>query len=129
MQGGCIANIGSCGTGFDSASAEFDGPTGPVASQAQALTFLVRDQRLGANVGSAQGPTGLGKYLMPSPTGEGLDFPEEKVRYLLVFLKWDGLQTPEMQSRLRALPFLTGLTRGRLNLTSSGACFTATHSS
>ncbi|KAL4022632.1 hypothetical protein IC575_016375 [Cucumis melo] len=49
---------------------EFYGPTGPEASQAQALTFLVRDQRLGANVGSAQGPTGLGKYLMRSPTGE-----------------------------------------------------------
>ncbi|TYJ30375.1 hypothetical protein E1A91_A06G126200v1, partial [Gossypium mustelinum] len=49
---------------------EFYGPTGPEASQAQAFTFLVRDQRLGANVGSAQGPTGLGKYLMSSPTGE-----------------------------------------------------------
>ncbi|KAJ3677761.1 hypothetical protein LUZ61_021465 [Rhynchospora tenuis] len=49
---------------------EFYGPTGPEASQAQAFTFLVRDQRLGANVGSAQGPTGLGKYLMRSPTGE-----------------------------------------------------------
>ncbi|THU42325.1 hypothetical protein C4D60_Mb00t11140 [Musa balbisiana] len=36
---------------------EFYGPTGPEASQAQAFTFLVRDQRLGANVGSAQGPT------------------------------------------------------------------------
>jgi hypothetical protein len=33
------------------------------ASQSQAFTFLVRDQRLGANVSSAQGPTGLGKYL------------------------------------------------------------------
>jgi hypothetical protein len=33
-------------------------------------TFLVRDQRLGANVSSAQGPTGLGKYLMRSPSGE-----------------------------------------------------------
>ena len=41
-------------------------------SQAQAFTFLVRDQRLGANVGSAQGPTGLGKYLMRSPTEEVL---------------------------------------------------------
>ncbi|RZC68913.1 hypothetical protein C5167_032126 [Papaver somniferum] len=49
---------------------EFYGPTGPEASQAQAFTFLVRDQRLGANVGSAQGPTGLGKYLMRSPTRE-----------------------------------------------------------
>jgi photosystem II CP43 chlorophyll apoprotein len=37
---------------------EFYGPTGPEASQAQAFTFLVRE-RLGANVASAQGPTGL----------------------------------------------------------------------
>nr|YP_010424144.1 photosystem II CP43 chlorophyll apoprotein [Cotinus coggygria]USH58478.1 photosystem II CP43 chlorophyll apoprotein [Cotinus coggygria] len=36
---------------------EFYGPTGPEASQAQAFTFLVRDQRLGANMGSAQRPT------------------------------------------------------------------------
>jgi photosystem II CP43 chlorophyll apoprotein len=49
---------------------EFYGPTGPEASQSQVFTFLVRDQRLGASVGSAQGPTGLGKYLMRSPTGE-----------------------------------------------------------
>merc|ERR1712037_1069330 len=48
---------------------EFYGPTGPEASQAQTFTFLVRDQRLGANVASAQGPTGLGKYLMRSPLG------------------------------------------------------------
>ncbi|KVH99170.1 Photosystem antenna protein-like protein [Cynara cardunculus var. scolymus] len=34
-------------------------PTGPEASQAQAFTFLVRDQHLGANVGSTQGPIGL----------------------------------------------------------------------
>ncbi|KAK8663750.1 hypothetical protein V6N13_083555 [Hibiscus sabdariffa] len=49
---------------------EFYGPTRPEASQAQAFTFLVRDQRLGANVGSTQGPIGLGKYLMRSPTRE-----------------------------------------------------------
>ena len=49
---------------------EFYGPTAAEASQAQAFTFLVRDQRLGANVASTQGPTGLGKYLMRSPTGE-----------------------------------------------------------
>jgi photosystem II CP43 chlorophyll apoprotein len=41
---------------------EFYGP-GPEASQSQAFTFLVRDQRL-AKLTSAQGPTGLGKYLM-----------------------------------------------------------------
>ncbi|MBA0760153.1 hypothetical protein Gotri_022919, partial [Gossypium trilobum] len=29
---------------------EFYGPTGPKASQAQVFTFLVRDQRLGANM-------------------------------------------------------------------------------
>jgi len=59
---------------------EFYGPTGPEASQAQALTFLIRDQRLGANVGSSQGPTGLGKYLMRSPTGE-IIFGGETMRF------------------------------------------------
>jgi len=59
---------------------EFFGPTGAEASQAQALTFLIRDQRLGANVGSAQGPTGLGKYLMRSPTGE-IIFGGETMRF------------------------------------------------
>lgn len=48
----------------------FYGPTGPEASQSQAFTFLIRDQRLGADVASAQAPTGLGKYLMRSPSGE-----------------------------------------------------------
>jgi photosystem II CP43 chlorophyll apoprotein len=59
---------------------EFYGPTAPEASQAQALTFLVRDQSLGANVVSAQGPTGLGKYLMRSPTGE-IIFGGETMRF------------------------------------------------
>jgi photosystem II CP43 chlorophyll apoprotein len=59
---------------------EFFGPTAAEASQAQALTFLIRDQRLGANVGSAQGPTGLGKYLMRSPTGE-IIFGGETMRF------------------------------------------------
>ncbi|MBD2184372.1 photosystem II reaction center protein CP43 [Planktothrix sp. FACHB-1355] len=59
---------------------EFYGPTNAESSQAQAFTFLVRDQRLGANVGSAQGPTGLGKYLMRSPTGE-IIFGGETMRF------------------------------------------------
>jgi photosystem II CP43 chlorophyll apoprotein len=50
------------------------------ASQSQAFTFLVRDQRLGANVASAQGPTGLGKYLMRAPTGE-IIFGGETMRF------------------------------------------------
>jgi photosystem II CP43 chlorophyll apoprotein len=54
--------------------------TGPEASQSQAFTFLVRDQRLGANVASAQGPTGLGKYLMRAPTGE-IIFGGETMRF------------------------------------------------
>ncbi|KAG6736874.1 hypothetical protein POTOM_060215 (mitochondrion) [Populus tomentosa] len=66
---------------------EFYGPTGPEASQAQAFTFLVRDQRLGANVGSAQGPTGLGKYLMRSPTGEVL-FGGETMRFWDLRAPW-----------------------------------------
>jgi photosystem II CP43 chlorophyll apoprotein len=36
--------------------------------------ILSSDQRLGANVASAQGPTGLGKYLMRSPTGESFSW-------------------------------------------------------
>ncbi|MCS7293684.1 MAG: photosystem II reaction center protein CP43 [Gloeomargarita sp. SKYBB_i_bin120] len=59
---------------------EFYGPTGAEASQAQALTFLIRDQKLGANIASAQGPTGLGKYLMRSPTGE-IIFGGETMRF------------------------------------------------
>ncbi|KAK9204838.1 hypothetical protein WN943_015102 [Citrus x changshan-huyou] len=53
---------------------EFYGPTEPEASQAQAFTFLVRDQRLGANVGSAQGPTGLEPLRGPN----GLDLSRLK---------------------------------------------------
>ncbi|KAF9611280.1 hypothetical protein IFM89_028704 [Coptis chinensis] len=49
-------------------------PTRPEASQAQAFTFLVRDQCLGANVGSAQGPTGLEPLRGPN----GLDLSRLK---------------------------------------------------
>ncbi len=59
---------------------EFYGPTNAEASQAQSFTFLIRDQKLGANIGSAQGPTGLGKYLMRSPTGE-IIFGGETMRF------------------------------------------------
>ncbi len=59
---------------------EFYGPTNAEASQAQSFVFLVRDQQLGANIGSAQGPTGLGKYLMRSPSGE-IIFGGETMRF------------------------------------------------
>jgi photosystem II CP43 chlorophyll apoprotein len=74
--------IAACFVWFNNTAypSEFYGPTGPEASQAQAMTFLIRDQRLGANVGSAQGPTGLGKYLMRSPTGE-IIFGGETMRF------------------------------------------------
>lgn len=74
--------IASCMVWFNTTvyPSEFYGPTGPEASQSQAFTFLVRDQRLGANVSSAQGPTGLGKYLMRSPTGE-IIFGGETMRF------------------------------------------------
>jgi len=66
---------------------EFFGPTGPEASQAQAFTFLVRDQRSGADIASAQGPTGLGKYLMRSPTGE-IIFGGETMRFWDMRAPW-----------------------------------------
>ncbi|MGB3513625.1 MAG: photosystem II reaction center protein CP43 [Microcoleaceae cyanobacterium] len=59
---------------------EFYGPTNAESSQAQSFVFLVRDQKLGASIGSAQGPTGLGKYLMRSPTGE-IIFGGETMRF------------------------------------------------
>jgi photosystem II CP43 chlorophyll apoprotein len=77
-----MAFITSCMVWYNNTvyPSEFYGPTGPEASQSQAFTFLVRDQRLGANVSSAQGPTGLGKYLMRSPTGE-IIFGGETMRF------------------------------------------------
>ena len=59
---------------------EFFGPTNAGSSQSQSFVFLVRDQKLGANVASAQGPTGLGKYLMRSPSGEVI-FGGETMRF------------------------------------------------
>ena len=74
--------IASCFVWFNNTAypSEFYGPTNAESSQAQAMTFLVRDQRLGANIGAAQGPTGLGKYLMRSPTGE-IIFGGETMRF------------------------------------------------
>jgi photosystem II CP43 chlorophyll apoprotein len=66
---------------------EFYGPTAAEASQAQAFTFLVRDQKLGAKVASSQGPTGLGKYLMRSPSGE-IIFGGETMRFWDMRAPW-----------------------------------------
>jgi photosystem II CP43 chlorophyll apoprotein len=63
---------------------ELYGPTGPKLPTS--ITFLVRDQRLGANVSSAQGPTGLGKYLMRSPSGE-IIFGGETMRFW-IYVPW-----------------------------------------
>jgi len=74
---------------------ELYGPTGPEASQAQAFTFLVRDQKLmGTKVSSSQGPTGLGKYLMRSPTGE-IIFGGETMRFWSMQAPWvESLRKP-----------------------------------
>jgi photosystem II CP43 chlorophyll apoprotein len=77
-----MAFIASCFVWFNTTvyPSEFYGPTNAEASQAQSFIFLVRDQKLGANVASAQGPTGLGKYLMRSPSGE-IIFGGETMRF------------------------------------------------
>lgn len=66
---------------------EFFGPSGMEASQSQAFTFLVRDQKLGANISSTVGPTGLAKYLMRSPTGE-IIFGGETMRFWSCATAW-----------------------------------------
>ncbi|MBE9130160.1 MULTISPECIES: photosystem II reaction center protein CP43 [unclassified Coleofasciculus] len=106
---------------------EFYGPTGAEASQAQALTFLIRDQRLGANVGSAQGPTGLGKYLMRSPTGE-IIFGGETMRFWDFQGPWleplrgpNGLDLNKIQNDIqpwqarRAAEYMTHAPLGSIN--------------
>ena len=102
-------------------------PTGPEASQAQAFTFLVRDQRLGTNVASAQGPTGLGKYLMRSPTGE-IVLGGETMRFWDLRAPWieplrssNGLDIRKLKTDIqpwqerRAAEFMTHAPLGSLN--------------
>jgi photosystem II CP43 chlorophyll apoprotein len=106
---------------------EFYGPTGPEASQAQTFTFLVRDQRLGANVASAQGPTGLGKYLMRSPSGEVI-FGGETMRFWDMRAPWveplrgpNGLDVNKIKGDIqpwqerRAAEYMTHAPLGSLN--------------
>ncbi len=59
---------------------EFYGPTNSEAAQGQDFTFMQRDLRLGVDIGAAQGPTGLGKYLMRSPSGT-IIFGGESMRF------------------------------------------------
>jgi len=83
LGGLCVASfVASTFIWFNNTAypSEFYGPTNAEASQAQSFTFLVRDQRIGANIGSTMGPTGLGKYLMRSPTGEVI-FGGETMRF------------------------------------------------
>lgn len=106
---------------------EFYGPTNAESSQAQAMTFLVRDQRLGANIGSAQGPTGLGKYLMRSPTGE-IIFGGETMRFWDFRGPWleplrgpNGLDLKKLKNDIqpwqirRAAEYMTHAPNGSIN--------------
>jgi photosystem II CP43 chlorophyll apoprotein len=106
---------------------EFYGPTAPEASQAQALTFLIRDQKLGANVVTAQGPTGLGKYLMRSPTGE-IIFGGETMRFWDLKAPWleplrgpNGLDLKKIQNDVqpwqmrRSAEYMTHAPLGSIN--------------
>jgi photosystem II CP43 chlorophyll apoprotein len=106
---------------------EFYGPTGPEASQSQAFTFLVRDQKLGAKIASAQGPTGLGKYLMRSPSGEVI-FGGETMRFWDMRAPWveplrgpNGLDLTKLRTDIqpwqirRAAEYMTHAPLGSLN--------------
>ena len=116
---------------------EFFGPTNAESSQAQAFTFLVRDQRLGASVASAQGPTGLGKYLMRSPTGE-IIFGGETMRFWDFRGPWleplrgpNGLDVDKIKNDVqpwqirRAAEYMTHAPNGSLN--SVGGLITETN--
>ena len=106
---------------------EFYGPTNAEASQAQSFVFLARDQRLGANIATAQGPTGLGKYLMRSPTGE-IIFGGETMRFWDFQGPWleplrgpNGLDVDKLRNDIqpwqlrRAAEYMTHAPNGSLN--------------
>jgi photosystem II CP43 chlorophyll apoprotein len=106
---------------------EFYGPPVAEASQAQSLVFLVRDQKLGANVASAQGPTGLGKYLQRSPTGE-IIFGGETMRFWDMRAPWleplrgpNGLDIDKLKNDVqpwqirRASEYMTHAPLGSIN--------------
>ena len=117
---------------------EFYGPSNADASQAQSFTFLVRDQRLGANIGTAMGPTGLGKYLMRSPTGE-IIFGGETMRFWDFRGPWleplrgpNGLSLDKLQNDVqpwqvrRAAEYMTHAPNASIN--SVGGIITAPNS-
>ena len=121
--------VASCMVWFNNTAypSEFYGPTNAEASQAQAMTFLVRDMRLGANIGAAQGPTGLGKYLMRSPTGE-IIFGGETMRFWDFQGPWleplrgpNGLDLDKLQNDIqpwqvrRAAEYMTHAPNASLN--------------
>lgn len=106
---------------------EFYGPTVGESSNAQVLNYMVRDQKLGANLPSAQGPTGLGKYLQRSPTGE-IIFGGETMRFWDVRAPWieplrgaNGLDIDKLQHDIqpwqirRAAEYMTHAPVGSLN--------------
>jgi photosystem II CP43 chlorophyll apoprotein len=106
---------------------EFYGPTVAEAANAQVLTFIVHDQNLGAHVASAQGPTGLGKYLQRSPSGE-IIFGGETMRFWSVKAPWieplrgpNGFDIDKLQHDIqpwqvrRAAEYMTHAPVGSLN--------------
>jgi photosystem II CP43 chlorophyll apoprotein len=106
---------------------EFYGPTVMESSNAQTLTFIIRDQQLGANIASTQGPTGLGKYLMRSPTGE-IIFGGETMRFWDCRAPWieplrgtNGLDIDKLKHDIqpwqvrRAADYMTHAPAGSLN--------------
>ncbi len=124
-----MAFIATCFVWFNNTvyPSEFFGPTGPEASQAQAMTFIIRDQKLGANIGTSQGPTGLGKYLMRSPSGE-IIFGGETMRFWDVRAPWiepmrgpNGLEIDKLKNDIqpwqarRAAEYMTHAPLGSLN--------------
>ena len=91
------------------------------------MSFLVRDQKLGILIASSQGPTGLGKYLMRSPTGE-IIFGGETMRFWSVQAQWVqslrtsfGLDISKIQTDIqtweerRAAEYMTHAPLGSLN--------------
>ncbi len=90
---------------------EFYGPTEMEASHAQNFVFMARDIKLGTDIGAAQGPTGLGKYLMRSPSGQVI-YGGETMRFWSIKTPLDEMLKEGVEIKNNKLVYPEGGTTG-----------------
>jgi photosystem II CP43 chlorophyll apoprotein len=105
--------IASCYVWFNNTvyPSEFYGPTEMEASHSQNFVFMARDIKLGTDIASAQGPTGLGKYLMRSPSGQVI-YGGETMRFWSIKTPLDEMLKEGVEIKDHKLTYPQGGTIG-----------------